>query len=49
MPDSCIEGTVFGYGKPYSQNNLDALKSEALIDKASGLVSRLIGEIRKRK
>ena len=49
VPESCIDGTVFGYGQPYSQNNIDAKKSEALIDKSVGLVSRLIGEIRKRK
>lgn len=49
VPDSCIEGVVFGYGKPYSQNNIDAKRSEQLVEKASRLVDTLVKEISKRK
>jgi intein/homing endonuclease len=49
VPENCIEGVVFGYGKPYSQNNKDVKTKEDLIDKAIGLVKNLVGEIRKRK
>ena len=49
IPENCIEGIVFGYGKPYSQNNKDVKTKEDLIDKAIGLVKNLVGEIRKRK
>jgi multimeric flavodoxin WrbA len=49
VPENCIEGIVFGYGKPYSQNNKDVKTKEDLIDKAIGLVKNLVGEIRKRK
>jgi multimeric flavodoxin WrbA len=48
VPDNCIEGVVFGYKEKYSQNNIDVRKSE-LIDKASNLITNLIGEIKKRK
>jgi len=48
VPDNCIHGAVFGYKKPYSQNNIDVKKSE-LVDQASTLVKNLISEIRKRK
>lgn len=49
VPDNCIEGTVFGYKKPYAENNIDARKSEELINKAIKLVQNLVSEIRKRK
>lgn len=49
VPENCIEGVVFGYKKPYAQNNIDARKSEQLIEKAGKLVNNLIKEIRKRK
>ena len=48
VPENCIEGNVFGYGKPYSQNNIEVKKSD-LINKASKLMKNLIREIRKRK
>jgi hypothetical protein len=48
VPDNCIQGAVFGYKKPYSQNNIDVRKSQ-LINEASNLLKNLISEIRKRK
>ena len=49
VPENCVEGTVFGYKKPYSQNNIAARKSEEFINKATKLIKNLIKEIQKRK
>jgi hypothetical protein len=49
VPDNCIEGTVFGYKKPYAQNDIDAKDSKQLADKAITLVNNLIKEIKRRK
>jgi hypothetical protein len=49
VPDNCVEGVVFGYKKPYSQNNKDVKSAEELIDKAVELVGNLVNEIKKRK
>lgn len=48
VPENCIEGNIFGYKHPYSQNNIDVRKSE-LIEKATNLISNLVSEIKKRK
>ena len=48
VPDSCIEGVVFGYEEKYSQNNIDVKKSK-LVEKASGVLKNLITEIKKHK
>ena len=48
VPDNCIEGMVFGYGQPYSTNNIEFKKS-LLIEKASNLLNNLVKEIRTRK
>ena len=48
VPDNCIEGVVFGYGSPYSQNNIDVKKSD-LVNKATRLINNLVQEIKKRK
>lgn len=48
VPESCIEGNVFGYKEKYSQNNIDVKKSN-LVDKATKLLNNLINEIKKSK
>lgn len=46
--EDCIHGQVFGYKKPYSQNNIDVKKSE-MIENAAKLVNCLVDQIRKSK
>lgn len=48
VPESCIEGNVFGYKEKYSQNNIDVKKSD-LVEKAINLIENLVKEIKKRK
>ena len=48
VPESCIEGNVFGYKEKYSQNNVDVKKS-SLVDKATRLLGNLVEEIKKRR
>lgn len=48
VPESCIEGIVFGYKEKYSQNNIDVRKSN-LVDKATNLLKNLVEEIKKHK
>ena len=49
VPDDCVEGVVFGFEKPYAQNNINARKSDMLIDKATSLINNLIKQIQKLK
>jgi len=49
VPDSCIEGTLFGYKHPYAENNIKARKDEDFINKATKLINNLIKEIKIRK
>ena len=49
VPETCIEAVVFGYGQPYAQNNIDAKKSEWLIERSCKLLNNLVKEIKKRK
>lgn len=48
VPENCIKGVVFGYKKPYSQNNKDFKKND-IIDDAIELLNNLTIEIKKRK
>jgi multimeric flavodoxin WrbA len=49
VPESCIKGVVFGYKKPYSQNNKDIKSADEIIDDAIQVTENLIKEIKKRK
>jgi multimeric flavodoxin WrbA len=51
VPESCIEGVVFGYKEKYSQNNIDIKKSngDKLLEKAQKIITNLVTEIRNHK